>query len=91
MENWKIKNTSEQSIKVSVATSSNSSPGIILKPGQFCISEGRMTTPLDAQNRRGYLLIEKDFDNSQLNLSLGKAFDESDLDKAKEAVKGYSK
>jgi hypothetical protein len=91
MAHWKIKNISKTNVKVSVATSSNSSPGLILKPGQFCISEAKMTSPLDAQMRRGYLNVDKNFDNSVVKLSMGKPFDESDLDKAKEAVKEFTK
>lgn len=87
---WKVKNVSKQNIKVSVATSNHTSPGIILKPGQFCIAENRLTTPLDAQIKRKFIVVEKDFNNS-VGLTLGKAFDESDLDKARMAAKEYVK
>lgn len=89
---WKIKNVAkpEQNIKISVAVSSNIAPGIILKPGQFCIGKAQMTAPLDKQVKCSFVTIERDFEN-KLSLDLAKAYDESALDKATDKAKEYTK
>ena len=75
MKNWKITNTSIKQIKLAVAVSSHGAPGVILQPGQFCLSTQQMTAPIDAQMRRGLIEIDKEFDNSELKLELAKAYD----------------
>ena len=73
---WKIKNISTRQIKVAVATSSHSAPGVILQAGQFCLSIAQMTAPIDVQTKRGFVEVFKEFDNSLLNLEMAKAYDE---------------
>ena len=85
-KNWKITNISNKQVKVAVATSSHAAPGVILQPEQFCISIDQMTAPIDAQKRRQLVEVEKDFDNSELNLDLATAYDESILDEKVEVV-----
>ena len=90
---WKIKNIAHppQKIKLTVVLSSTTSPGIILNPEQFCLSQkDTLTATMDMQKRRNYIEI-KDFDNSELNLPIGKAFDESELDKATSYTEQYVK
>jgi hypothetical protein len=86
---WKIKNITQQNIKISVSVKSNVAPGVILKPGEFCIARQQMTSPLDKQLKTKKVEIE-DFENTQ-NLELAKAYKESILDIAESNTKKYSK
>jgi len=79
METWKISNKSNQEVKVACKTSSMSSKGIILKPGEFCISEPQLTASMDSQERRNFLGIDRKFDNSKLKLEYVMAYTESQL------------
>lgn len=75
---WKIKNITDGNVKVTVKVKSNMSPGVILKPQQFCIGAQQMTAPLDKQSKTKKVEIEE-FDNSTLKLEFAKAYDESFL------------
>lgn len=88
MNTWKIKNITEGPVKISIALGGNNNPGIILNPGEMVLSKGRLTAPLDAQERRGAVEIDRDFDNSELGLPLGKSM--LDIDDISEDVKNYS-
>lgn len=67
MKYWKITNTSLQPVKIVCKLHSNASKGIILKPNEFCIAAPQMTAPIDAQERRGFITVEADFDNSEFD------------------------
>lgn len=86
---WKIKNITNAPVKITVRIKTNA-PGVILQPNQFCIGVQQLTAPLDKQFRTKKIFIE-DFDNSYYKLELGKAYDESTLDKAKDKTKNYAK
>lgn len=93
MEYWKIKNISEQSQKVAIALASNKSKGVILEPNEFVISLPQMTKMIDAQERRGFVEIERDFKNP-LNIPLGEVMDlEDDLsvDEIKDIIAKFKK
>jgi hypothetical protein len=90
MNIWKIKNVSDIQVKVAVAAKNTVTKGVILEPGQFCLSEGRMTRSIDAQEKRRFISVEREFDNSD-NLNLAEAYDMSELDIAKEKTDEYSK
>ena len=87
---WKIKNITNNQVKISVCVNSVVAPGIILQPGQFCISKQQMTAPLDKQFRNNLVAIDKDYDNTK-NLDLAKAYDQNILDKEQENVESYIK
>jgi len=87
---WKIKNLTSAQVKVTVCVKSNMAPGVILQPKQFCIGKQQMTAPLDKQSKTKKVAIE-DFDNSVYSLELAKAYDETFLDKAKDATTKYAK
>jgi hypothetical protein len=87
---WKIKNEKPQPVKISIALSSTQAPGVILQPGQFCLSVDQMTAPLDKQSKTGFVSIDKDYDNTQ-NLELGKAYDSTILDNIQDKTKAYAK
>ncbi len=72
---WKISNAQPVDTKVAVATASNGSIGIILKPNQFCISVDQMTKMIDAQEKRGFISVDKEYLN-EYNLETGIVFDE---------------
>jgi hypothetical protein len=86
---WKIKNITNEQVKVTVCVKSNVSPGVILKKGQFCIGKQQMTAPLDKQHKTKKVDIEV-FENIQ-ELELAKAYDISILDTAIENADMYKK
>lgn len=85
---WKINNISNQNIKIAVAKNNTTTIGIILAPNQFCVSDSRMTTSLDAQNKRSFITIEEDYSND-LGLSLCEAHNLSDVDEARKKAIDY--
>jgi len=85
---WKIKNISENPVKISIALGGSNNPGMILNPGEMVLSINRLTAPLDAQERRGQVEIDRDFDNTELNLPLGKAM--MDIDEVSKNVENYT-
>ncbi len=89
-EIWKIKNITDNQVKISVALSSTQAPGIILQKGQFCLSINQMTAPLDKQHKTGFVSIEKEFDNVQ-GLDLAKAYDSTILDEIQEKTQKYAR
>ena len=88
MNTWKIKNISEGPIKLSIALGGANNPGLILGPGEIVLSIDRLTAPLDAQERRGVLKVDRGFNNSELKLPLGKVM--MDIDDAVKNVEDYS-
>lgn len=90
MSFWKIKNTSNIDVKLAVKIASNRSNGVILKPGEFCISLPQLTAAIDAQSRRRLISIEKDFKNDY-SLEIGKNYSESELDKLIKEAEKYIK
>ena len=71
MKHLQIINTSDQNIKIACKTSSSTSKGVILKPGEFCIAEHPMTAIIEAQMRKKFVIVDENFDNSKLQLKLG--------------------
>jgi len=89
MNTWKIKNITDKPVKLSIALGGALNPGVILNPGQMVLSIDRLTAPLDAQERRGVIEVDREFDNSILNLPLGNIM--MDIESAIKNVEGYSK
>ena len=87
---WKINNTSTQTVKVAVAKSNQVTIGLILKPGEFCISDSRMTSSIDAQERRQLIKIDRDFSND-LKLKLCECYSDTKLSQAAKEADDYSK
>lgn len=87
---WKIKNTSTAPVKIAVAKSNQVTIGLFLKPGEFCVCEGRMTASVDAQERRKFIEIDRNFTND-LKLKLCESYSESLLLKASKEADDYSK
>jgi hypothetical protein len=87
---WKIKNISNAPVKMAVAKSNTITIGIILKPGEFCVSDSRMTSSIDAQERRKFIEVDRGFDN-ELKLQLCECYNDSKLAQAKKETDDYSK
>lgn len=87
---WKITNIAKipQDIKLAVAKNNTTTVGVILKPGQFCLVDDRITSSMDAQRRRNFISIEKNFDNG-LKLNLCEAYDPSEIEKARQQATDY--
>lgn len=95
---WKVVNNTgnpgaptSQKVKVVVKIKSNASKAVILEPGKFVVGMAQITTSLDAQSRRRFVLIDEDFDNSLLELPLGEQFDLGQLDEVKGKTDEYMK
>jgi hypothetical protein len=56
------------------------SKGIILQPGEFCLSEAQLTASMDAQERRGFISVDREFDNSDLKLDFVENYTQKQLD-----------
>lgn len=78
---WKITNVSKNNeiVKMIIKTSSTTSKGIVLNPKEIIIAEAQPTATIDAQVRRGFITIDKNFDNSIINLSIGESLTEGSL------------
>ena len=87
---WKIKNANNSSVKIAVAKSNTVTVGVFLKPGEFCICDSRMTASIDAQERRKFIEVDRNFDND-LKLKLGEVYNENALIKAVEETDKYTK
>jgi hypothetical protein len=64
--------------KIAISLSSDKSIGVILKPGEFILSQDQNTASLDSQKRRGFVNVSE-FDNFEYNLDLGKVYTNSIL------------
>jgi hypothetical protein len=87
---WKIKNISNAPVKIAGARTGGATVGIIMKPGEFCITESKMTTSIDAQERRKLIEIDRNFAN-ELKLTSCECYNESSLNKAAKEADDYSK
>jgi hypothetical protein len=87
---WKITNISNpaQNIKIAVAKNNTITTGVILAPNQFCVSDSRMTSSIDAQHKRNFIAIEENYSNS-LDLNLCEAYNLSDVDEARKQAIDY--
>jgi hypothetical protein len=74
MNYWKITNLSNQNAKLIVSTAPNHSKGLILRPGEFCLSNPKQTPVMDAQIRRNLITVDKNFDNSNYLFNVGEAY-----------------
>lgn len=87
---WKIKNISKAPVKLAAAKSNQVTIGIILKPGEFCVCDSRMTASIDAQERRSFISVDRSFKND-LKLKLCEAYNENVINKAVQETDDYTK
>lgn len=87
---WKVKNVSKAPVKIAGAKSNTVTIGIILKPGEFCVCDSRMTSSIDAQERRKFIEIDRNYSND-LKFKLCECYDESKVALAKKETDDYSK
>lgn len=86
MKYWKLTNVSTAPVKVVVSTSSSASVGIKLQPNQFVVCNPRQTPSMDAQLRRKFLTVDKEFDNDVYGFKIGVGFDNTELESKKLAI-----
>jgi len=79
MNIWKISNNSNQDVKIACKTASMASKGIILKPNEFCLSEAQITATMDIQEKRNFIKVDREFDNSKLQLEFVKSYTQDEL------------
>lgn len=60
--------------KLIVSIAPNQSKGLMLNPGEFCLSRNTQTPVMDAQIRRGLIEVDKYFDNTKYNLKIGTVY-----------------
>lgn len=87
---WKVKNISKAPVKFAAAKSNTVTIGLILKPGEFCICDSRMTASIDAQERRNFISVDRAY-NNDLKLKLCECYNESKLNQAAKETDDYSK
>jgi len=87
---WKITNTSKpaQNIKIAVAKNNTITVGVILEPNQFCVTDSRITSSIDAQSRRKFITVDENYTND-LNLELCHAYNVSELEQARKQAEDY--
>src|SRR5271157_5576600 len=73
MKTWKIDNNSKQSVKFACKYKSGSK-GIILQPDEFCVIEEMKTASIEAQERKKFIIINRNFNNNEYNYELVKAY-----------------
>jgi hypothetical protein len=87
---WKISNISKpaQDIKVAAAKNNTTTVGVILQPNHFCVVDGRMTSSMDAQEKRGFISIDRVYEND-LQLNLCESYSNSYLGEARKQAVDY--
>jgi hypothetical protein len=94
MKNWKIKNLLQENVKFICKIGENTK-GIVLNPNEFCIADAQQTAFIKSQERKGFIQVDREFDNSKYNLEIGVVYSEdvlktkSKLEIAKEDAKKY--
>ena len=86
---WKVTNTEKikEPIKTTVRVENTKTISVSIKPGEFVLAMPFKTSQLEAQAlKRKFLAIEEDFDNSYLNLELGKVYEENAVDEIKKSL-----
>jgi hypothetical protein len=86
---WKVTHAgkSPEKAKISIALSSNSSAGLLLKRGEFVLCMDQMTAALDSQHKRGFVKIEEFPTNFALmGLRLGEAYSVEILNKPEPTI-----
>lgn len=87
---WKVKNTEKLKtpIKTTIRIENTKTIAVYIEPGEFVLCMPYLTAQLEAQSiKRGFLDIEEDYDNSYLNLELGKIYKEDNVEEIKNNLK----
>lgn len=86
---WKITNTEkiDGPIKTTVRVENTKTVAVAIAPGEFVLAMPYKTAQLEAQSfKRKFLSVDQDYDNSYLNLELGKIYKENSIDELKKNV-----
>ena len=86
---WKITNTEkiDQPIKTTIRVENTKTIAVAIAPGEFVLAMPFKTAQLEAQSlKRKFLAIDTEFDNSFLNLELGKVYKESNVDEIEKNI-----
>jgi len=86
---WKITNTekTQDPIKTTIRVENTKTIAVAIAPGEFVLAMPYSTSQLEAQSlKRKFLAVEANYDNSYLNLELGKVYQETETDKLKKKV-----
>lgn len=83
MKYWKVTNSFNKPVKVVVSTASSASVGVKLEPNQFIVCSSRQTPTMDAQLRRNFITVDRDFDNETFGFDMGVAYNNEILEAKK--------
>ena len=83
MNYWKIKNTCKSKVRFVISGGPSKSTGIVLMPNECIICNPKQTPSMDAQIRRNFVDVVKDFDNEIYGLEIGKVYSEQEIEQKK--------
>ena len=83
MNYWKITNKCSSKVRLAVTIGPAQSVGAMLQTGDSIICNPQRTPSMDAQIRRGFVTLEKDFNNDLYDVKLGKVYSEEELNQKK--------
>lgn len=83
MKHWKLTNTCSSKVRLVVTVGPAQSVGIMLNPGNIVICNPQRTPSMDAQIRRGFVVLDNNFDNDMYGAELGKVYTKAELDQKK--------
>lgn len=83
MNYWKVKNICANTVRLVVTVGPAHSLGVMLRPNQSVMCTPQRTPSMDAQIRRRFVEVEKDFKNDLYDLELGKVYSEEEINNKK--------
>jgi len=83
MTYWKLTNKCSSKVRLAVTVGPAQSVGLILNPGDSVMCNPQRTPSMDAQIRRGFVELDKNFDNDMYGMELGKVYTQTELDQKK--------
>jgi len=83
MNYWKLRNKCDKNVRLVVTVGPAHSVGVVLNPGQSVIGKHQRTPSMDAQIRRGFVDLDKEFNNDSYELELGKVYSDEEMNQKK--------
>lgn len=83
MTYWKLTNKCSSKVRFAVTVGPAQSVGLILNPGDSVMCNPQRTPSMDAQIRRNFIELDKNFDNDMYGMELGKVYTQAELDQKK--------
>lgn len=90
MTYWKLTNKCSSKVRFVVTVGPAQSVGLILNPGDSVMCNPQRTPSMDAQIRRNFIELDKNFDNDMYGMELGKVYTQAELDQKKMVQSGQN-